>query len=460
MRRSLSALGAALLVVLLAGCSLFDWPQYGATGANTGKALLSSLDTHTVGSLQQAWAVPSRNVAPATLAVVDGTVYASSGLNQLTFNPTFVPPPPPLEAHSVTDGTLRWSAGGATITSSGGEQCLTETVGTVPVVSNGRYDYLSQTGECALGPAAGHSCADASIDATTGTEGAFTSNPDGCIIPGEVSFGSDPVAASDGTVYVVRTGLFGQGPNGLGPAVIGSDGSVLIVPGTNSSAAALSTPAVNGNTLFVVASPSDGSAQLVAFDRTTHQMLWSQPLGQLVQEGQPTPTPSVADGRVFVATTTTYLLATFTDAKAFDATTGQPLWSAALPDAPTVHAPAATGNDLFVRTGSTLLALDATSGATLWQAPIGTASSAIPTLGSPSVANDIVFVGTQDGKLLAFDATGKTCGTTNACSPIWSATVSGATDSSRPAISGDAVYISAANGTAGSSLYKFSLFGR
>jgi outer membrane protein assembly factor BamB len=457
MRRSLSIVGVALLVVLLAGCNLLDWPQHGADGGNTGWARLSLLDTHTVGSLQQAWVAPSPN-GPATLAVADGAVFASSPLGQFTFTespPSFTSPPPPLEAHSVTDGSVRWSAGGDTISESGLTTCITDTAATAPVVFNGRYDYLTQSEDCATNTGTTQSCTGItqSIDATTGTEYGVTLSPSDCIT-------SDPVAASDGTVYFASTpdtlASSSSGPNEPSSLFFeGSDGSVFIVPGTIpgvNDGGALSTPAVDGNSLFaVVELPGiTGSSYLMAFDRATHQVLWSQ---AIQFPGFSPPTPSVANGQVYVANRAT------ASVQAFDAATGRPLWSTTLPDTPGSNAPATNGSAVFVTTstGSMLLALDATSGALLWQASLGGGSLFA---GSPSVANDVVFVGTQDGRLLAFDATGKSCSTATGCSPIWSATLSGDTGNSRPVISGDAVYISAANGTAGSNLYKFSLFGR
>jgi outer membrane protein assembly factor BamB len=448
MRRSFSVVGLAVLVVLLAGCNLLDWPQYGANGANTGRVATSPINTSTVGSLQQAWEVSSPN-SPATLAVTDDTVYASSALGQPTVSlspPLFIPPPPPLEARSVTDGSLRWSAGTLTESSESDATCTTSIAGTDPVVTNGTYYDLTQNEECVSAGAGVHSCADATIDVATGVSGTLTDNPDGCI-------SSDPVAASDGTVYVVRTPnpLTGGGPNGFFPAVIGSDGSVFIVPGMTAITDTLSTPAVDGNSLFVTADVSNGTGLLVAFDRTTHQVLWSHALGNVAG----TATPSVANGRVYVATPTN---TSTTSAAAFNEATGQPLWSDALPQRTSTPALADGGGAIFLNTGATLLALNAATGATLWQSTLGPAPDL--TAGPPSVANDVVFVGTDDGRLLAFNATGNGCSATAGCTPIWSATLSGATDTSRPAISGDAVYISAQNGTATSSnLYKFSLSG-
>ena len=79
-------------------------------------------------------------------------------------------------------------------------------------------------------------------------------------------------------------------------------------------------------------------------------------------------------------------------------------------------------------------------------------------LGPPSVAANIVFVGTQDGRLLAFDTTGVDgcSGTPNTCAPLWSGALSGTTGPSRPVIAGNAVYISSSNGST-STVTKFEL---
>jgi len=72
---------------------------------------------------------------------------------------------------------------------------------------------------------------------------------------------------------------------------------------------------------------------------------------------------------------------------------------------------------------------------------------------SPAVANGVVFVGSYDGKLYAYDASGSTdcSGTPKTCSPVWTATT-GARILSSPAVADGMVYV-------GSSDYNFYAFG-
>jgi outer membrane protein assembly factor BamB len=69
---------------------------------------------------------------------------------------------------------------------------------------------------------------------------------------------------------------------------------------------------------------------------------------------------------------------------------------------------------------------------------------------SPSVANGVVYVGSNDGKLYAFAVGCATGG--GACSPIWTATTGGAIDAS-PAASGKNVFVTSSDGK----LYAFAI---
>src|SRR5215469_531643 len=59
----------------------------------------------------------------------------------------------------------------------------------------------------------------------------------------------------------------------------------------------------------------------------------------------------------------------------------------------------------------------------LW---VGVMDSQFATLSSPAVVNGVVYIGSEDHKLYAFAAGG--CGQ-NTCSPLWTATMGGAIDS-------------------------------
>jgi len=76
---------------------------------------------------------------------------------------------------------------------------------------------------------------------------------------------------------------------------------------------------------------------------------------------------------------------------------------------------------------------------------------------SPAVANGVVYLGSADGKLYAFDAGGATgCSATpKTCSPLWSATTGGAIYSSSPAVANGVVYV----GSDDRKLYAFDAAG-
>jgi outer membrane protein assembly factor BamB len=96
-------------------------------------------------------------------------------------------------------------------------------------------------------------------------------------------------------------------------------------------------------------------------------------------------------------------------------------------------------------------ALNAATGAVRWTA----INSLAPILSSPAVANGLVFVGSGDGNLYAFDAAGNLgcSGTPTSCSPLWSFDTGGPVNSS-PAIANGKVYVA---GGGGGGLYVFGL---
>ena len=75
---------------------------------------------------------------------------------------------------------------------------------------------------------------------------------------------------------------------------------------------------------------------------------------------------------------------------------------------------------------------------------------------SPAVVKGVVYIGSFDGKLYAFDAAGNTncSGTPKTCNPLWTATT-GAVVESSPAVVNGVVYI----GSADNKLYAFDAAG-
>jgi outer membrane protein assembly factor BamB len=78
-------------------------------------------------------------------------------------------------------------------------------------------------------------------------------------------------------------------------------------------------------------------------------------------------------------------------------------------------------------------------------------------LSSPAVANGVVYVGSEDHNLYAFDATGTTncSGSPKSCSPLWTARTGGAIGDSSPAVANGVVYVGAAD----NKLYAFDATG-
>jgi outer membrane protein assembly factor BamB len=90
--------------------------------------------------------------------------------------------------------------------------------------------------------------------------------------------------------------------------------------------------------------------------------------------------------------------------------------------------------------------------------PLWTASGGGDGLYSPAVANGVVYVGSaNDNKLYAYDAAGVTgCnGTPKVCTPLWTATVGGLWITSEPSIADGVVYV----GSQDSKLYAYDAAG-
>jgi outer membrane protein assembly factor BamB len=89
-------------------------------------------------------------------------------------------------------------------------------------------------------------------------------------------------------------------------------------------------------------------------------------------------------------------------------------------------------------------------------APLWTAATGGAVLSSPAVVNGVVYVGSADGKLYAFDAAGNiSCsGSPKTCAPLWTAATGGAVLSS-PAVVNNVVYV----GSNDTNLYAFDASG-
>jgi outer membrane protein assembly factor BamB len=101
-----------------------------------------------------------------------------------------------------------------------------------------------------------------------------------------------------------------------------------------------------------------------------------------------------------------------------------------------------TGNDkvfAFSANGTTNCSGTPTTCNPLWTGTLGTLGS----MSSPAVSTGVVYAESSDGKLFAFDASGATncSGTPKACSPLWTAALSGTPQfNSSPAVANGVVY--------------------
>ncbi len=222
-------------------------------------------------------------------------------------------------------------------------------------------------------------------------------------------------------------------------------------------------PAVSNGVAYTV-----GGGQLYAFDAngstncsgtpTVCQPLWTGPMasGQfgVVVSGS---TVYTAGGSVYAY-----------DANGATSCSGtpkvcQPLWRGSTGSSSQTYSPMAVANNtLFVEGSGTLVALDA-NGSTncsgtpkvcqpLWTGAVGAVQSATNLNSAPALANGIVYIGSDDHKLYAFDATGATScsGTPKTCQPLafgWTGDVI----RSSPSVVNGVVYLGSNDGN----LYAF-----
>jgi outer membrane protein assembly factor BamB len=82
-------------------------------------------------------------------------------------------------------------------------------------------------------------------------------------------------------------------------------------------------------------------------------------------------------------------------------------------------------------------------------APLWTGSTGRSIFSSPAVVNGVVYIGSDDGNLYAFDAAGNTncAGTPKACAPLWTAPVNtGIGVEASPTVSNGIVYVGSSQG--------------
>ena len=232
-----------------------------------------------------------------------------------------------------------------------------------------------------------------------------------------------------------------------------------------------SSPAVANGVVYV--SLSNGST-LYAFDAagvtncsgtpTTCAPLWTAATGY-GQMFPSTSSPTVAHGVVYVGSRYSTLYA-------FDAagvtncsgtpTKCAPLWTAATGGQ--VSSPVVANGVVYVGSNASVYdhkvyAFDAAgvtncSGTPTKCAPLWTAATG-GSVGSPAVANGVVYVGSGDTNLYAFDAAGVTncSGTPTTCAPLWTAATGGTVGS--PTVANGVVYVSSSD----TNMYAFDAAG-
>ena len=229
-------------------------------------------------------------------------------------------------------------------------------------------------------------------------------------------------AVSNGTVYI-------DTQNGL-CAYAAAGGTNLWCAGNNYLPDAPSGAAVVDGIVYF------GSAlgSVFAIDAATGAQLWSAP----ISSDNAASSPAVANGVVYINGDSLF---------AFDARSGAQLWSSSILDG--TSSPAVVGGVVYCGGGASLAAFNATTGDVLWSASPGGPLSMVGD--SPAVAKGLVFIGasvtgqhgSSSGVLYALKArTGKV---------IWSAPVASGITSS-PAVANGVVYVGSDDGT----LYAFN----
>ena len=129
------------------------------------------------------------------------------------------------------------------------------------------------------------------------------------------------------------------------------------------------------------------------------------------------------------------------------------VWSGSIGAVTTVESsPAVSGGVVYVGSDDNkLYAFDADGCGAATCNPLWTATTGGDIESSPAVANGVVYVGSEDDKLYAFDADG--CGAAT-CRPLWTATTGDNVDSS-PAVANGVVYV----GSDDNKLYAFAARG-
>jgi outer membrane protein assembly factor BamB len=267
----------------------------------------------------------------------------------------------PFTAPAVVDGVV-YSGTNAFDAATGQLLWATNSGGLSPAVSKSTVYIDTQNGLCAYAAASGTNlwCAENNYlpDAPSGA----------AVVDGIAYFGS-----ALGSVFAIDAATGAQ----LWSAPISADN-------------AASSPAVANGVVYI------NGDKLFAFDAKTGAQLWSSS----ILDG--TSSPAVVGGVVYCSGAASVA--------AFNATTGAVLWSVS-PDGPLSilgDSPALAKGAVYIgatvpgqhgSSSGVLYGLKARTGKIIWSAPVASGITS-----SPAVANGVVYVGSDDGTLYAFNA--------------------------------------------------------
>jgi outer membrane protein assembly factor BamB len=342
-----------------------DWPMYrfnaGRTGFNRYENILS---TENVAGLEVAWTADTRTpIIGSAPAVVDGVVYISSSAVQMGT--------PRVNAFDAATGEFIWAS-----------EEMESVAGSSPAVA---YGHVYVVGDARL----------YALDQETGAllwsrDTGSGIGEDPAVLDGVVYVAGEEVHAFDALtgeeIWAADTGA------SAGSALAVADGVVVAsnVTGVYALDAATGeqlwvahpplnptrTPAVSGGRVFIGTS-GGGEATMCAIDAKTGEFLWITDLPDGDSTG-----PVVGHGLVLFASTNTYAL---------DTETGKTVWSATIAEEGVVSSIGMAGRLLFFGSfDDHLYAVNALTGAELWQ--YGTESNVTS---SPAVVDGSVYVGSE-----------------------------------------------------------------
>jgi outer membrane protein assembly factor BamB len=438
-RRSRVAVLAFALVVLLSGC---DWSMFRLNPAHSGASSDKRIVKNAVPtSMVLDWKATTGGSIFSSPAISNGVAYVGSDDHKLYA----------FDASGNTDCSGTPKTCSPLWTATTGDRVLSS-----PAVSNGVVYVGSQDGLLYAFDAAGNTNCSGTPKTclplwTATTGGGVESSP--VVVNGVVYVGS-----LDFNLYAFdangNTNCSGT-PKTCSPLWIGPTGGDVA-----------SSPAVSNGVVYVgsddgklYAFDAAGKTNCVTTTITTCGPLWTATTGANIFSS-----PTVANGVVYVGSADTNLYA-------FDANgntncsgtpkTCRPLWTGITGDGPitpggVLSSPAVANGTVFVGDANGyLMAYDAAGKKNCFVSPAeclpeqgsgGPAGAAINS--SPAIANGVVWVGSEDGKLYAFDATGG-C---SPCPPGFTATTGGAIDSS-PAVANGMVYV----GSSDHNLYVYGM---